>query len=458
MGVPISAPLVPQRKGISSQLIWIPELDGPDKDPTSVTAFSMPLSDKTSYKVHGDMSEAEIYDGTQLPPDLVDGNRMADGTVNLGLEYVFQGRLLKAAFGTNGYNQPEGSTGRLKEFTIPTTLGSSPMSGQIVRRSNEATAQLLRSTGNFVNTIHYPFATSGRATCEVNFMGSGREYRTLPAGFTSVTNDGYSAMSYFNMQIVVNGYIVAGLTNFDDTIDFHASRQEVGANNGYAGGVNVGYIGAGGTLGVVWSTDGAGIESNFNLLDLAENQTEFAIDCIYSDKPLNIATQWFRRRYWVRVAKSTPDFGGNAGLLQEAKWMLKRSANALWAAERFNDNLGPFTLNGTNNVLAYKIDGAGAISTTLPTGSVTNAAAVTALQANGALTAVADVDYWMGRIRVTTKTKGSLGSVQCDTTVANSAHTILGLTNTIYTGKGVVATGVGCPLIYTVYNQLLASF
>jgi hypothetical protein len=453
----ISAPLVQQRKGISSQVIWIPELDGWDKDPATVNAFSMPLADKTSYKVHTDLIEAEIYDGTQLPPATVTGNSMADGSLNLGLEYTFLGRMMKCAVGANGYLQPEGATGKLKQFVIPTTPGSSPISGQVLRRSNESTAQIFRATGNFVNTIHFPFATSGRATYELGLIGSGREYPTLPAGFGSITNDGYNPANYFNMQMIINGYIVVGLTNFDDTLDFHCSRQDVGANSGYAGSVNVGYIGAGGQLGLIWSVDGAGVESNYNLQDMAKNEVEFAIDCVYANKPLNIATEFFRRRYWARLSRSSPDFGGNAGLIQDPKWQMVRSSAALWPAERIADNLGPFTLTGSNNVLGVKIDNGSTIPITFATGSVTVDAMVTACNAVGGFSAVAIADNYMGRLRITSKTTGSVTSkVQIDVATSNSAHTILGLTGTIYAGFGT--STVGCPMIYDNYNQLASSY
>lgn len=456
--MPTTVPLVSQRKGIASQCIWIPELDGWDKDPATVNAYSMPLADKTGFKVHGDLIEAEIYDGTQLPPATVRGNSMADGTITLGLEYILSGRLLKCALGAAGYAQPEGATGRLKQFTIPTTLGGYPISGQLVRRSLETTMQVLRSTGNIIGSFHFPFATSGRATYEISLNGSGKSFRTMPAGFGSITNDGYVPASYFNMQMILNGYNIVGLTNFDDTLDFHSSRQDVGANNGNAGAINVGYVGAGGQLGLIWAVDGAGMESNFNLLDLAVNEVEFAIDCIYTDKPLALSTQWLRRRYWARLSPSDPDFGGSAGLIQEPKWQMVRSSSAQWAAERFGDIIGPYLLSGTTNIFGVKIDGGATVSVTLPTGAaVTTDQIVTALNASGSFSAVAIADNFMGRPRVTSKTTGlTTSKVQIDTTVTNSAHTVLGLTNTIYTGFGTSTSP--CPMIYDNYNQLLAAY
>lgn len=447
MGVPLSIPLAQQRSGIQTAVDLIPE-DAWAQDPGAPIPFRLPVSDKVGYKAHGSLDEAPAYDGTMLTPDKVDMNREADGAIPCGLEFLTKGRVLKLGFGANGYSQPSGGTGKIHKFRIPTTIGSMPISFQIVKRKLQATAMAIRTLGNYISSINYPFATAGRASYTLNCIGNGKELKTSIGGAASY--DGYRAKSYFNMRMIIAGKIVLGLTSFEDTLDFGISRTDVGANEGLAGGLVPAYITAKGKLGTVLTITGTGIEADFNLWDIADAQTPIYIEYICANNKLSIATEWFRKRYCVRLVMNSPEHAGKSGETQEYDWELVR--DGLWSAERFADIAGTYNI-AAGDVIGVKLNGGGTVSIPLTTGAARTAAQIVAdFNAVAGFTALADAYEFMGRPMLVTKLTGTGASIQIDTAVGSSAHAKFGWDNIAYTGEGTAA--LPCPLIYEVYNAL----
>lgn len=457
MSIPVENTLPRQRKGIGSTVEIIREDDGWDVDPATANSYLVPLSDKIGLKVNQDLTDAINYNGRPFSAGVIEGLQTADGAIPLNLDFVFIGRILRILTGSDGYSQPEGATGKLHEFVFPLDLGWAPDTFQVVRNSNEATALLLRTTGHTPKSIHFPFSVSGQAKYELVAPGSGKEFRTLPAGYVA-HDDGYSPVSYSNSRMIINNLVVAGLTNFDDTVDFGTARQDVGGSL-YAGGLNNGLITAQIMIGTVFSQDGSGIESNFNLYDLADNETEFAIECIYADKKLgNHPTQWLRRRYWVRLSKSSPDFGGNAGLIQEAKAFIVPSVNAIWAPELYA-GIDPNYTIGASAKLGIKISGVSGGATIpidITTGTRTAQQIVDDLNANATFTSGADAYVFLGRPMIVHKSKGTTATLQIDTAQVGSCHAALGFTGTVYAGKGSATSPV--PIYWQLYNNLGASY
>jgi hypothetical protein len=454
--MPTVVALATQRTGINSRLIIIPETYGSEgQDPGSPEPFVFPLADESGYEADQAIEEAPVYTGSSLTPDVVDMNFEAGGTLPAAMEFTTIKRLLRLFFGPSGVVEPEGPSGDLVEFVIPTTMGSRPQSFQVADNFMESTAQYQRSRYNIINTISFPFATAGQGKYNLEVIGIGDLVETASGG--TVVDDGYTPMSYFNTRMIVNDIVVAGLTNFDDSITCGAQRTEVGANQGKAGGITTGFYKASGSMATIYAVDGSGVESNNYLYNLWKNKTQFVIECIYTDLPLEQATQFFRRRYLVRISRPKRKAGGNGGKVQEFTWQTvrggKTQASAItgtWEAENFGANLGPFTVPATSN-LGVKIDGAATLTIPITAGSRTTDQVVTELNAHVGFTAVATAENFLGRIMIKSKTKGSATSkVQIDTAVSNSLHTLFGFTATIYTGKGSATSPV--PVIYQVYS------
>lgn len=443
---------IEQRRGIASRVLIAPEDSGWDVDPATVRRFVVPLMDKAGYKGSQGTEEAPVFTGLSLPPGVVDMNREATGPMPCGLEFLFLGQLLyTGVFGVNGYLKPRGATAKLHQFFIPTVMGSGPKSFQVIRHFAESTPLYFRNPGSRVTSIDWQHATAGRVGYIVNLMGSGDEKKTDLTGGTT-TDHGYSAASYFNHVMRVNGLTLVGLTSFSDVLDLQAARTDVSANDGKAGSITTGFFSAKGTLGTIFGVDGASVENNYYLYDLGENKTEIVVECIYSDLPPDICTQFFRKRYWVRLSKNSPEPGGVAGLIQEPTWTMVRSANNKFAAEAIGDNLGTFNIPASSN-LGVKLNGGATITAPLVAGAArTVDQVVTDLNAHAPLTAVAVIDKFMGRVRITSKTTGAAGSVQIDTAVTGSRHVELGFDGTIILGKD------NCPLLYELYNQLGAAY
>lgn len=451
MTLPVSNPRVEQRRGIGFQFIIIPE-DSWDNDPAIVNAYVGPVAEKVSLKTTQAIEDAPVYDGTMLPPQVVDMNNEAGGSVSFGLDYKFLARVLKLVF-NGGVTQPEGATGKLKRFTIPTNISDRPKSFQTLQRHLEGTTQIFRNPGCKVGTIQFPFSTVGRATYSVNVLGSGRLNTTYPPAFpANPVKDAYSPANYTNMRMVVNNKIVVGLTSFDDTLDCQAKRTEVGANEGYAGGITTSFFKANGNLGTIWGVDGDGIESNDNLLSLARNKTVIPLECIYANKPLDQATEWFRRRYYIRISMTTPDGGGDEGETQEVEWRMVREG--MWPAEIIGENLGSYTIPGAS-VLEFTVTGtnAGTISVSIAAGVKTAKEIADILNADVAFAAALEADSMLGRLRIQKKTNdGADGTLAVNTAAVGSCHALLGFTATVYAGYGTAA--IPCPLVYDVFSTM----
>lgn len=441
-------PLVGQRTGLWSQLVCIPETAW-DTDPGAPLPFVLPLADAMEFNVDQPIEAAPVYVGDALPPQTVDMNLSADMSLPLALEFKTIGRLLKAYFTANGYFQPEGATGKLHRFKIPTVVGSRPISFQLLAKHLEATAQYERATGFLWGGFSFPFMTAGRSTYTATCMGSGTYLETSLGG--APTSDGYVPASYFNYRAVINDILVVGLTDFTIEHTNNIARTDVGGRQGKAGAITTGFYGASGSIATIYGLDGDGIESNANFNALYTNKTVFPVECLWADLPGDLATKYLRQRFFVRIGKPKKSVGGSAGLVQTASWQLVRSSDAKFAGEVHGNAKGPYTIPASGN-LGVKVDGGGTITVSLTAGSRTLAQVVTELNADVTFAADAVASNFLGFLMITSKTTGSTSSIQIDGTVLNTAHTALGLPTTAYAGYS------DTPLIVDLWNDYGAAY
>jgi hypothetical protein len=442
-------PTIPQRQGVKTRQIFYPEDAGAmGTDPAVPKGYVMPLADEGSFGTDQGLIQAPVYKGTRRPFGVVSGNVTAEGEDPYGLEFRTFPRVLKELVGPDGYVRPGGGTTSLHRFYVPTDPDAEMGSCQLQNESLETPKQILRNRGVRPGTISLAYANEGVARYGVAWMGTGDEVRTDLAG--TVTDEGYKAVSFFNGFAKLNGYFLVGMTDFSITIDPGLSRSDAAFREGIAAGINYNVINVAGRLALMFSTNGAAPENNMNFYDLAVNQTPVPLDIAWSDAPASQATAWCRIILpATRFSRRGFRPGGSAGKIITQDYQVVDDISGDLAAEKFGTIRGTYNLTGTNNVFGVKIDGGATLSVTLPTGAaVTTDAIVTALMANGPFAAAATASNFMGRVMVTSKTKGASSSVQYDTAVANSAHTALGFDNVAFTGFTDI------PFLIEVYNDI----
>lgn len=433
-----------QRLGSSSRAVFYPETTW-NEDPGTPVGYVMPLRDQSGFGSSDSLIEAPIFTGNALPFGVINGLVNAEGAFPLALEFITIGHFLKTYFGSDGYARPGGGTTSLHHWFIPTASGAVPGSAQVQSSFQETTAQHIRNKGCRVGGFSFSQDIAGAVSYSMDMIGSGKEATTDLGG--TVTDNGYSAASYFNGKLKKGSTSLASLAQFSLALACGLSRQDVAFNDGYAGAINQGIHSAKGRLELLFGDD-------LSFYNEAVNQNEVSLDCLWANGPLSSATRWLRVQMpTVRFARTAPRPGGSAGLLIGQDYMMIRSDNADVAAEAFGPTLGTYNVTLTTDVLGVKIDGGATISTTLTASATKTAAQVVAeLQANGSLTAVADVDEFNGRVRITSKTKGSSSSVQIDTAVVDSAHSLFGFDGVARTGRN------DCPLLVSIYNNRTSDY
>jgi hypothetical protein len=442
-------PSIPQRQGIKTRQIFYPERDGFGIDPDPAVGYLMPLADEAGYGTGDTLVNAPVFKGTRKPDGVVNGMITAEGENPYGMEFRTFPRVLREFFGAGGYVRPGGGTTGLHRLFIPTDPDAEMGSCQLQDESRESPVQYHRYPGTRPGTVNLAYANEGVARYGVGFMGSGYEERTSLGG--TVNDEGYKAVSYFNGHARLNGYFLVGMTDFSLSLDGGLSRADAAFRSGIAASINYGAINVSGRLGLMFSTVGSAPENNLNFYDMAVNQTAVPLEVMYTDAPPTIADQWCRIILAAtRFSRRGFRPGGAAGKLITQDYRLVDDASADLAAEKFNTTRGPYVLT-TDNKIGIKINGGATIPITLGTASttITNAAAVAAINANVTFSALAVAEEFNGRIMLRTIGKGSTYSIQIDTAQTDSAHTILGFDGVAFTGYS------DTPLLIEFYNDIV---
>lgn len=441
------------RKLVWSRVELTPENDGWDTEvTTSPTSFVLPLAETLEFNLDQQIQEAPVYKGDIQPHQVVDMQFTAELSPTLAMEFVTLGRIAALFHGANGMVKPEGATGKLFEFFPPSIVGSGPKSTQATGQNLESTAQYERLAGLVPHGLTFPFMVAGQARYTVDFMGSGTYYETNHPG-GAAADDEADVASYFNYAAYVNGQVAEYLTNFTNKHTQQADRMDVGTRQGRAGAVVTGSHRATGEIGMMHAKDGTGVEVNRTLEDLWKNKTIFPIECIYTDLPGELATQYFRTRYYVRISKPKKSYGGEGVSIQNATWQMVRGTLAQptdWAAELIGDNKGPFTVPAASNI-GIKIDNGATTTIAITAGARTVDQLVTEINANGTFSAIGIADNFYGWLRIRSKSKGTASKVQLDGTVSNSIHTLVGMSTTAYFGRR-------CSYIWNLRNNYGAAY
>lgn len=427
---------LPQRQGVKSRQIFYPEPEGMvGQDPGAPVGYLMPLADEAGFGSDQGLIEAPVFKGNRDPYGVVSGNVNSAGENPYGLEFRTFPRIAKNFVGPDGYLRPGGGTTSLHRIFSPVDIDAEPGSCQLQDESLETPIQRIRNRGVRIGGINLNYANEGVARYGVNFMGIGDEVYTDLAG--TVNDEGYSAVSYFNGYAKLNGYFLAGMTDFSISFDGGPSRQDAAFRDGIAAAINYGVINVTGRVGLMFSTNGLAPENNMNFYNMAVNQQDVPLEVAWSDKPKTLADSWCRVVLpAVRFSRRGFRPGGAAGKVITQDYRIHGTSNNKIAADKFGTIRGPYNLSGTNNVLGVKIQGSATIPVTLPTGAaVTVDAIVTALNASGPFSAAATAENFMGRVMVRSKLAGATSSVQIDTAQANSAHTALGFDGILFVGR-----------------------
>lgn len=437
------------RKGSRSRVLWYPETS-PGVDPSPATSYQLPLADVESLDVTRDLIPAPIWSGDRAPFSSILGMKNAQGGLPLGLEFKTKGVLLKAFTGGSAAAITQGvSVPRYAHYFQ--SLNQDPLSGQLQKNFRETTALFKRAKGVFLDTMRYTFNPAGVARYELAAMGNGDEALTDLAG--TPVNHGYSGKSYFN------GMIIKGLTTgigqaplgqvagFELTLGNKLQRADSCFNDGLAYEIVPGNLMAEGSLTLWFRT-----QDDFAFYTEAVNNSQIRLECLWSDLPVPIATEWLHYIFGiVKFSQGSLSAGGEGGIRLTQKFQVEYddTSNGPCALEPWViSDLIPDTgivIDGTHKIVPVKVDGAAEIDidlTAIAGSNVLIDAIVTAINANGSFSPVGVADIFPrktsgvgGRIRLRSKTKGTTGSIQLVGAVANTLVPTLGFPTTVMTGK-----------------------
>lgn len=435
-----------QRISALTRLVLYPETSF-GSDPGAPVGYVVPLAAQSGFRTNRNILPVPNYIGNRLTNAVVRGSATAAGAVPVNLEFELAARIGKLLFGDDGYSRPGGGTTTLHRLRIPTTTGAAPGSCQLQAEALQTTAQYLRAKGVRVGGMSFAYATEGPATYNVDFQGIGDEVQTDLAGTKNAIS--IPGVSYFNGRAVMNGFSLVGMTGFSMNIAAELMRQDVAFNDGIAAAINQGKINVSGNIALAMAIGGSTPESEMTYYNYAVNETEVPVECMWADKPIAQATQWMRVIMpAVRFSQASWVPGGDGGIIVDQQFMVPLSTNSKTQGETFGTILGPYNIGATTNIFAAKIDGV-AKNVTLTQGAARTAAQVVSdLNADVPFNTVAVAEVIAGRVFIRTKTKGSGGSAQFDTGVANHCGVALGFDNTVYTGLD------DCPILIEFYNTI----
>lgn len=446
-----------QRQGHWSRLIWYPEVNY-NSDTGITSGHTAPLVDQSGFGDSSDPIQVPVYMGDMLPFDDIPGLIMAGGALPLGLEYEFAPYTELAMLGSNGYARPGAGTNSLHHFFIPTALGSEPGSFQLQGEFLQSPALYHRGRGAKVSALNYQGEISGFARYGVDVLASGSMVQTDLGG--TKTDNGFQATNYFDGRMTFQKagstrFTLADITGFRCRIFNNASRQEAFFNQGVASGVNTSNINLEGALALAMKAGETGPSNDLNFYNHAVNRDSIVLDFVMANGPLATCTKYKRYQLTVvRFFRMAPKPGGGAGIVYEQVFRLTRdSANAKTSGEYVGPTLGPYNIGASTFNLGVKVDGGATITTALTQGAARTVTQVVAdLNANGALTAVADIEEFCGRVRISSKTKGSTSSIQIDTAVVSTAHAAFGFDNVARAGRD------NCPMLIHYFNSKTSNY
>jgi hypothetical protein len=426
---------LPRRQGVKTRQVMYAEPDAaPGTNPGSPVGYILPLADESGFGTEQGRIQAPVFKGKRKPYGSVLGNINAAGEAPYGLEFRTFLRVLRQFVGPNGYTRPGGGTTSLHRIFTPTVDDSSPGSVQIEDQSLETPVQYIRNRYVRPGSINLSYANEGVARYGVSWMGIGDELRTSLAG--TVNDEGYKAVSFFNGYAKLNGYYLVGMSDFAITFDGGLSRGDAAFRGGIAASVDFGVINISGRLALMFATNGAAPENNLNFYDMAVNNQAIPLEVIWTDTNETLSDSWCRIIIpGTKFSRRGFRPGGAAGKLITQDFTVDDdTASNKIAAEKYGIR-GPYNIGASTFNLGVKDTGGSTIITALTQGAArTTDQVVTELNANVSFSAAFTAENFLGRVMIRHKTLGAAKSIQVDTATANSAHSILGFDNVVFSG------------------------
>jgi hypothetical protein len=397
----------------------------------------MPIADKFAFGTKGDLIEAPVFKGDRQPFSSILGLLNARGDTPIQLEHTFLGRILKNFLGGSSASVATGG-GFLHYFPYDSTLV--PGSCQFEKQWNDQSPLYIRNKGVRLDSMRYGFTPAGVAGYTLGAMGRGDEVQTS-AGLTP-NDDGYTGRSYFHGYARLGGTLLAGMTGYDMTVMNDLSREDVGFLAGLAGSINPGIFQVKGNLELM-------LEVDLSYYNYAVNSTLVAIEMMWANKLLGQETQFYRvciplcRFSRGDLWRSAVASASGSRSPSTPRTIRRRPGPRPGRASSSRASVPFAIVGGVNDKVGIKVDGGGTITKTLTAGAARTAAQI--VTDIGAVTGGL-CDLWpkdpqgnAGRFRLQTNTRGVGGSIAIDTTVAQSAHVVLGLDATVRAGKAPTA-------------------
>lgn len=434
-----------QRLGSLSQLALIHEtsLDTPAGE-----AYLWPLHGPSEIGSDRGLIEVPIFKANFNPFASVLGIANVTGGIPTTGDFLFIGRIARVVLGLGSYTKANEAGGtKAKHRYAPATPESITCEAQFT----EAPADYIRDTGIKLGGFDFASEQEGGIWYTVNATGSGRETVATTPFDATPTDDAFQTVSYLDGRIVKGSTELADVTTFG--LNLRRNLQRQGAFfNPYAAGINPGKFNASGTLGIAYK--------DLGFYNEASAGTLLALDCMYGDRdPALGFTQWIRFQFAsVRFSRGTPRPGGEEGLNINQNFRMEPSSTG-FSAEYIAENIETYNIGATSFNLGVKVDGGGTVTKVLTQGAARTAAqVVTDLQASGGIAGATSDRFGGnatantgGRPRIRSNTFGPTSSIQIDTGVANSAHTVLGF-------DGVTRSGILAPFLMEILNTKTTTY
>lgn len=429
-----------QRQQKDTRTIWYPEAaNAPGADPAIPVGIVVPLAGENGVADTQDPSRMPIGMGDGLSDSLVAGLIRYGGSMPIGIDFDFFGYALASIY--SGYAHV-GATLLHEFFEDVATAGARPSTFQLQDELLEPPPQFTRGRYNRLSEIACNAAESGGAQATLQVMGVGDIVDTDLGG--TKTNYGFEAASYFDTAIK---YTVGGVThvlsgtsaaNAFSTRVFRATDVPPAFGNAGVGAhVSCGVLSAEAQIGIPVNVGGTGPSANLSMYSDAKNRRVVGIEFILANGPFATCTAYWRRQIvagfvFRQRPKPAP---GTSGLTYNARVEVSRMRPALMrvCAEYHATIKGPYAIDGTCDKLGIKVDG-GATQVITLTHGATRSAEDLMTDVNATLNG-ATADEFLGWPRLTSNTYGTASSIQIDTTIANSAHEVLGFDGTARGGR-----------------------
>lgn len=393
-------------------------------DPVAPDAKLIPfLSD--GFELRQPRTPGEFYDGVISAKGSYLEPITCQGPIVTSMDYWQVGYDLMDVLGSSGYSRVGG-------LHVWSSVGN-PLPHGIRKEFLQSPAIVHRYPGVIATMMRFAQAVRGQQQYEVTRLGKGSEEVTDIASTTLTDSTEKNTKTYFNGSVEHDAVILANTAAFDLTIDRKVTPKEGVFQLGQLAAYSIGPPEIRGTLGKIFSTDDG---DAFYLL--AKNETPSTLTCLYANKPLTAGPTMFLRIILPRILfdrMATAAGGATIPDQIQTFYAEVQTSGVYYPGHAIGTVLGPYNVTAANKVVSVKFQGGSTINVTLTEGSARTAAQIAAeLNADVTFAAAGTAYDLNGRLEIVSDNVTSSTSVQWQTGTANSAHTLLGFTNTTWAG------------------------